>query len=108
MFRTKKQQKTLGTCPIARTADMIGDSAILVIIRDLLSGPKRFSDLEVSLAGVSTKTLTSKLKVLEACDIVERKVFKEKPPRVEYALTKKGKELRVITEALRKYGETHL
>ncbi len=96
------------TCPIAKVADLIGDTAMLLIVRDLLSGPKRFGDLEHSLSGVSTRTLTKRLKALEDCGLAQRTVFAERPPRVEYTLTKKGRGLGRIARAMKEYGEAHL
>lgn len=96
------------TCPIAMVVDIIGDSCTMLIVRDLLSGPKRFGELKSSLSDVSSRTLTNKLKMLESCGMIARKEFSEKPPRVEYALTKKGKDLGPIKNAIKKYGEKHL
>lgn len=109
MFRTKSQQKKLCTnCPIAKTADLVGDSIVLIIIRELISGPKRFGDIQQSLKGVSSRTLTEKLKKLEAQNILGRIEYKEKPPRVEYSLTSKGRGLKKIVKALFEYGEVYL
>ena len=108
MFRTKAQTKNMcGDCPIARTANLIGDTWSLMIVRDLFDGPKRFGELCISLEGVSSRTLTNKLKFLEEHAIITRTEYSEKPPRVEYALTKKGTELSAIIEDLRKFGEKH-
>lgn len=109
----KKEAKTpkktdCAICPIAKTADLIGDHWTLLIIRDLLTGKKRFGDLEQSLSGISSRTLTKKLETLVASALVVREEFNEKPPRVEYSLTTKGKDLHGISEAMRKYGEKHL
>lgn len=109
MFRTASQQKSIcKMCPIAKAADLVGDSIILIIIRELISGPKRFGDMVESLGGVSTRTLTQKLKKLEAQDVVSRAEYKEKPPRVEYSLTSKGKGLKKIVSAMLAYGEQYL
>ena len=109
MLRTDSQQKKLcKTCPIAKAAHLVGDSIMLIIIRELLSGPKRFGDLSVSLAGVSTRTITQKLKKLEEENVIVRKEFIEKPPHVEYSLTKKGRGLKKIIDALFKYGKDYL
>ena len=94
-------------CPIARTANIIGDTWSLMIIRDLCSGTKRFGELTRSLEGVSSRTLTKKLQFLEEHKIIERVEYSEVPPRVEYSLTKKGKELNTIIENLRTFGEKH-
>ena len=107
-LHTKEQQKMHCTsCPIARAADLVGDSWSLLIIRDLLKHSRRFGDLSLSLAGISTRTLTKKLQFLEKNGIILREQFSEKPPRVEYSLTKKGRDFKPIIESLRKYGEKH-
>lgn len=109
MFRTRSQQRKICTkCPIAKTADLIGDSVVLIIIRELVGGAKRFGDILDSLSGVSTRTLTEKLKKLEKDGIVIRNEYKEKPPRVEYLLTQKGRGLKKIVQALLIYGEKYL
>lgn len=95
-------------CPIEMAVNIIGDSCTMLIVRDLLSGPKRFGVLQTSLSGVSSRTLTNKLKMLETCGIVSRKEFSEKPPRVEYALTKKGENLGPVAEEIRKFGKKNL
>jgi DNA-binding HxlR family transcriptional regulator len=95
-------------CPVARVADIVGDFYTVLIIRDLVGGTKRFKDLELSLVGISTRTLVKKLKILEEHDMVKRSVYKEKPPRVEYSLTKKGRQLGSITKAMKVYGEKYL
>jgi DNA-binding HxlR family transcriptional regulator len=107
MFRTKEQHNKCNSCPIAKTADLIGDSTVLLIVRDLSLFPRRFSDLQVS-GGVSTRTLTGKLKILESEGLVSKKKYAEFPPRVEYALTKKGKGLLTIISAMEKYGKKFL
>lgn len=109
MFRTESQQKKICTkCPIAKTANLIGDSVILIIIKELMQKPKRFGDLCTILDGVSTRTVSEKLKKLEEEKIVIRTEYSEKPPRVEYQLTKKGKGLKKIVHALLVYGEEFL
>jgi DNA-binding HxlR family transcriptional regulator len=109
MLRTKKQVKSICTeCPLAKTANIMGDTFTLLIIRDLLLKPKRFGELEKSLAGVSSRTVTKKLQFLEEKKLVQRKEFSEKPPRVEYSLTKEGKALHKIIESMRNYGSKYL
>ena len=108
MLRTAKQRKSLCTeCPIARAADIVGDSCSLLIVRDLLTGEKRFSELENSLSGISSRTLANKLKNLEKVKLLVRKQYKN-PVRVEYSLTKKGTALRTVMNAMRSYGSKHL
>ncbi len=108
MFRTKLQHSECIKCPIGRTADLIGDSSVLIIIRDVAKKSRRFSVFHESLPGVSTRTLTLKLKMLETEGILSKKKFAEYPPRVEYALTKKGKGLLGIVKAMEKFGKQYL
>lgn len=109
MFRTKQQQKTLcGECGLARTADVVGDSSTLVIVNTLLTSPKRFNELVEVLSGTSTRTVSKKLLILEEKGIVDRKDFHEKPPHVEYSLTKKGKALSSVIKAMKTYGDSFL
>lgn len=92
-------------CPIAKTLDVIGTKWTFLIIRDLLiEGTMRFSDLLKSMKGISPKTLSLRLKELEEHGILERKVFPEVPPRVEYKLTEKGKQLENILIELKRFG----
>ena len=106
MLRTKKQEeKICGACPIAKTANLVGDTFTLLIIRDLLTEPRRFSDLQSSLSGVSTRTIVKKLKHLENQGVIKRKALSERPPHVEYSLTKKGESLHEIIKDLRCWGE---
>jgi|SRR3989344_6813522 len=108
MFRTPQQRRDLcRKCPVARVADLLGDSCSLLILRDLLVKPRRFSELENSLSGVSTRTLANKLKRLENEMLVQRKEFNN-TSRVEYTLTKKGAALRSVINAMRAYGKKYL
>jgi len=95
-------------CPVARTADLIGNKWTPLIIRDLVKGEKRFSELERSLRGISPKTLSERLKKLEDAHVVTRKCFAEVPPRVEYTLTEKGTALLPVIESMRAYGTAWL
>jgi DNA-binding HxlR family transcriptional regulator len=95
-------------CPVEQTARLIGDRWTPLIIRDLQDSCKRFGELQKSLAGISPRTLSERLGKLEAAGFVIRRAYAEIPPRVEYALTEKGKGLIAIIEAMRKYGETWL
>ena len=95
-------------CPVARTLDIIGDRWTVLILRDLIrEGPRRFQDLQRSLARVSPNTLSARLKTLEEHGIVERRLYEHHPPRAEYVLTAKGDELRPLLRALRQWGEKH-
>lgn len=109
MLRTKAQEKQIASlCPIAKAAHLVGDTVVLLIVRDLFGGPKRFKDLTDSLEGVSSRTLSLKLKNLESLSIIVRKEFAERPPRVEYSLTQTGKGLKKVIDALEGFGNTYL
>jgi len=98
---------TLG-CPVARTADLIGNKWTPLIIRDLVGGEKRFSELERSLHGLRPKTLSERLKKLEEAHAITRQCFAEVPPRVEYTLTEKGFALYPVIESMRAFGRDWL
>ena len=95
-------------CPVCRTADIVCGKWTLLLIRDLADGRSRFCELERSLQGISPRTLSLRLRALEEEGIVERQTFPAVPPRVEYALTDKGRALIPIIEGMRAYGETWL
>lgn len=96
------------TCPVCRTADIVCGKWTLLLIRDLAEGRSRFCELERSLAGISPRTLSLRLRALEDEGIVQRHTFGEVPPRVEYALTDKGRALLPIIDDMRAYGEQWL
>ena len=90
---------------MARTLDVIGERWTALVLRDLfLHGPRRFQDLQASLAGVAPNTLSARLKDLETKGIVERRLYSEHPPRLEYQLTAKGRTLGPVMKALREWG----
>src|SRR3712207_433707 len=91
-------------CPVCATADVISGKWTILIIRDLAGGCSRFCELERSLAGISPRTLSLRLRALEEEGIVERRTYPEVPPRVEYALTEKGRALLPIIDSMRTYG----
>lgn len=95
-------------CPVARTAEIISGKWTLLIIRDLATGTKRFSQLERSLHGISPKTLSERLGSLEHEGIIQRQTFAEVPPKVEYTLTEKGQDLVALIETMRSYGRRWL
>jgi DNA-binding HxlR family transcriptional regulator len=95
-------------CPIARTLSIIGERWTILILRDLvIAGPRKFQDFERSLAGISPNTLSARLKHLEERGIIERRFYEQHPPRAEYLLTDKGKELRPVLRALFEWGQRH-
>jgi DNA-binding HxlR family transcriptional regulator len=91
-------------CPVCRTADIVCGKWTMLVIRDLADGRSRFCELERSLEGISPRTLSLRLRSLEEEGIVERRTYPEVPPRVEYALTEKGRALVPIVESMRTYG----
>src|ERR1700678_2997816 len=95
-------------CPVCRTAEIVCGKWTLLVIRDLADGHSRFCELERSLAGISPRTLSLRLRGLEEEGIVERQTFPEVSPRVEYALTEKGRALLPIIDDMRSYGEDWL
>jgi DNA-binding HxlR family transcriptional regulator len=96
------------SCPVCRTADIVCAKWTLLIVRELAEGRSRFCELERSLAGISPRTLSLRLRDLEHEGVVERQTFPEVPPRVEYALTEKGRALMPIIEDMRTFGEQWL
>jgi DNA-binding HxlR family transcriptional regulator len=96
------------SCPVFRTAEIVCGKWTLLVIRDLADGCSRFCELERSLQGISPRTLSLRLRALEEEGIVERSTFPEVPPRVEYALTEKGRALIPIVEDMRSYGQRWL
>jgi DNA-binding HxlR family transcriptional regulator len=96
------------TCPVCRTAEIVCGKWTLLVIRDLADGRSRFCELERSLQGISPRTLSLRLRALEEEGIVARQTFPEVPPRVEYALTEKGRALVPLIEDMRAYGRRWL
>ena len=94
--------------PLDRAIHLLGDAWVLLIITNLLHGSMRFNILRAELNHISSKTLSSRLKLLESLGFVQRRAFLEIPPRVEYHITEKGQELGEVIEALEKFGNKHL
>ena len=97
----------LPTCPVETTLTLISDKWKVLILRDLLTGTKRFGELRKSIGTVSQKVLTSQLRQMEESGLLTRKVYAEVPPRVEYALTERGYSLRPIMDAMWAWGENY-
>lgn len=97
----------LPACPVETTLTLISDKWKVLILRDLLTGTKRFGELKKSLGGVSQTVLTSQLRQMEASGLLTRKVYAEVPPRVEYTLTELGYSLQPVLEAMRDCGEAY-
>lgn len=99
------QTVMLPACPVETTLTLIGDKWKVLILRDLMDGTKRFGELRKSLSGVSQKILTAQLRDMESSGLVNRKVYAEVPPKVEYSLTALGDSLRPVIDVLRTWGE---
>ncbi|MEL6666265.1 MAG: helix-turn-helix domain-containing protein [Pseudomonadota bacterium] len=98
-------KKNLPLCPVSRTAFIIGSRWTSEIIRELVDhGARRFSDFETALKGIAPNTLSNRLKMLEDHGVVERKIYDTHPPRSEYLLTEKGRNMSPIIDAMRAWG----
>ena len=95
-------------CPVAKTAEIFSNKWTPLILRDLVDGERRFSQLERSLVGISPKTLSERLKRLEDARVIDRRCFAEVPPRVEYSLTEKGHALMPLIDCMREFGQRWL
>ena len=99
------EKKELPACPVETTLMLIGDKWKVLILRDLLPGTKRFGELKKSIGTVSQRVLTAQLRDMERNGLVNRKVYPEVPPRVEYSLTELGRSLKPILDAMWDWGE---
>lgn len=97
-------KKDLPACPVAITVNLIGNKWKILILRDILAGPKRFGELRKSLEGISQKVLTDNLRSMEADGLLNRKVFAEVPPRVEYSLSALGGSIRPLMKYMEQWG----
>lgn len=94
----------LPNCPVELTAKLIGDKWKLLILRDLMTGTKRFGELKKGLGTISQKVLTSQLRDMEIKGLITRTVYAEVPPRVEYSLTPIGQSLKPVLNAMELWG----
>nr|WP_325211649.1 helix-turn-helix domain-containing protein [uncultured Oscillibacter sp.] len=99
--------KELPACPVETTLTLISDKWKVLILRDLLSGTKRFGELKKSIGGVSQKVLTAQLRQMESSGLLTRTVYPEVPPRVEYALTELGYSLKPVLDAMWSWGQEY-
>ena len=97
----------LPACPVETTLLLIGDKWKVLILRDLIDGTKRFGELKKSIGSVSQKVLTAQLRDMEEKGLVNRKVYAEVPPRVEYTLTEAGYSLKPILDAMEAWGKEY-
>jgi DNA-binding HxlR family transcriptional regulator len=102
------QKEDAADCPVARTVGVIGSSWTCLILRDLfLHGARRFQDFQDSLNGIAPTTLSERLRALEQNGVVERRFYSMSPPRAEYVLTAKGRDLGPIVGAMRTWGRKY-
>lgn len=104
----ENQTKRRSGCPVANTLDIIGDRWTLLIVRDLFKGKKRYNEFLESAEKIPTNILANRLKTMEESAIIERKIYSERPPRYEYALTENGKKLGEIVRMLYQWGNENL
>ncbi|MCO6539152.1 MAG: helix-turn-helix transcriptional regulator [Gilliamella sp.] len=102
-----KLNNDLPICPVEITLMLMGDKWKVLIVRDLLTGTKRFGELKKSLTGISQKVLTQHLRAMEKNGLLTRKVYAEVPPRVEYTLTEVGQSLKQVHDAMLEWGKAY-
>ena len=100
-------KEDLPDCPVATTVQLIGSKWKLLILRNLLQRPWRFTELQKNLTGISQKVLTGSLRSMEEDGIIIRTVFAEVPPRVEYSLSPLGESMRPILSAMEQWGTAY-
>ena len=100
-------KRELPPCPVETTLMLISNKWKVLILRDLLSGTKRFGELKKSITGISQKVLTSNLREMEEDGLLNREVFAEVPPRVEYSLTETGESLSMVLKKKKKWGKNY-
>ena len=94
-------------CPVEYTASILSNKWKCLILRDLLTGTRRFNELNKSIIGISAKVLTENLREMENDGIINRKTYAVVPPKVEYSLSTKGKELKPIIDLMKEFGNKY-
>lgn len=100
-------KRELPACPVEVTLSLIGDKWKVLILRDLMPCTKRFGGLRRSLGLISQKVLTAKLRSMEEDGLVDRRVYPEVPPRVEYSLTELGRSLKPVLDSMYEWGDEY-
>ncbi|WP_254568321.1 helix-turn-helix domain-containing protein [Oscillatoria sp. HE19RPO] len=103
-MEAKSDSKKQVGCPVETTLAIIGGRWKVLILQELFSGVKRFGELHRALAGITQKMLTQQLRELERDGIINRMVYAQVPPKVEYSLTEFGMTLRPILETMHEWG----
>lgn len=99
--------RILPACPVEISLLLIKNKWRVLILRELMTGTKRFSELQRAIAGITQKVLTANLRAMEAEGLLARKVYPVVPPKVEYSLTEVGRSLDLILKAMAEYGEIY-
>ena len=107
VFPRSEIKAALPACPVETTLTLIGDKWKVLLLRDLMPGTKRFGELKKSVGSVSQKVLTAQLRAMEEKGLVQRKVYAEVPPHVEYSLTELGRSLKPILDSMWVWGEAY-
>ncbi|MBP5841247.1 helix-turn-helix transcriptional regulator [Lactiplantibacillus plantarum] len=105
---TRKLLEQNGICPVATTIDLLSSKWKVLIIRDLLTGKKRYSELKKSVMGISQKMLTQSLREMETDGLITRHVFAVIPPKVEYNLSSLGSSMQPVINAMADWGSVYL
>lgn len=100
-------EREIPKCPVEMTLQLIGDKWKILIMRDLLTGTKRFGELKKSLGNITQKVLTSNLRAMEESGLLIRKVYAQVPPKVEYTLTETGYSLKPILDSMYAWGDEY-
>jgi len=100
-------RETRSGCPIATTLDIVGDRWTLVVLRDLFTGKKRFSEFLTSPENIATNVLTNRLALMEAAGLVTKRAYQQRPRRYEYALTAKGRDLLPVLQEMCRWANRH-
>lgn len=100
-----ENEKRIPDCPVEMTLQLIGDKWKVLILRDLMTGTRRFNELMRSVGGITQKVLTSHLRAMERDGLLTRKIYPEVPPKVEYTLTETGYSLKPILDSMSAWGE---
>ena len=99
---------TENNCPVEVTLQLIGNKWKVLILRELIDATKRFGELSRGINGISQKMLTQQLRQMERDSLIKRKVYAEVPPKVEYSLTREGRSLEPVLEAMSQWGRKYL
>ena len=100
-------RKDLPECPVETTLLLIGNKWKVLILRDLMNGTKRFGELKKSIGKISQKVLTSNLREMESDNLINRKVYAQVRPKVEYSLTKTGESLKPVIDSMIVWGNEY-